>query len=131
MSLSEPGAEFSDDILLNDSPRSISLVPGRTYSISCEGTEWHRNGQLVTATTPVIDGVSGVYVVSNGDATILMLQLFSESLVGQYFCRDDAGAEFIINISTGAFFPLSIAVYILGEYSPVFFFRVFLGLQIL
>ena len=98
MSLSEPGAEFSHDIILNDSPRSISLVPGRTYSISCEGTEWHRHRELVTA-TPVIDGVSGVYVVSNRDATILMLQLFSESLVGQYSCRDGAEAEFIINIS--------------------------------
>ena len=129
MSLSEPGAEFSDDILLSDSPRSISLVPGRTYSISCEGTEWHRNGELVTAAS-VMDGVSGAYVVSNRDATILMLQLFSESLVGQYFCRDEAEAEFIMNISTGASFPLSIAIYILGEYSVVFSLEI-LGLQIL
>ena len=94
MSLSEPGA---DDILLWDSPRCISLVPGTTYSISCEGAEWHQNGVMITETF-VAGGVSGVYVGTSG--AILMLQLFSESLVGQYTCRD-GNEEFIIHITTG------------------------------
>ena len=99
VSLSETGA---DEILLRDSPRFISLVPGRTYSIFChsegtEGIEWSQNGVVVMVTS-LASGVSGIYI-SSGDARILMLQLFSESLVGQYTCRD-GNEEFIIHITT-------------------------------
>ena len=97
-------SESEDEILLNDSPRSISLVPGSTYSISCvsEGTgetEWSQNGVVVTAMS-VASGVSGIYVVTSGNARVLMLQLFSDSLVGQYTCSDE-NKEFVINITTG------------------------------
>ena len=95
MSLSESG----DEILLNDSPRSISLVPGSSYSISCDGEEWCQNGVVVTETS-LASGVSGVYVVTSGNARVLMLQLFSDSLVGQYTCSDE-NKEFVINITTG------------------------------
>ena len=61
----------------------------------------------------MIDGVSGAYVVSNGDARTLMLQLFSESLVGRYSCMDGSGEEFIINITTGLL--LIIIVYCLAR----------------
>ena len=97
--LSEPGAEYSS-VLLSESPRSIPLVPGKTYKISCEGTEWRRDGEVVTVTS-VGDEVSGVYVVSSGNMRILMLQLFSEDLVGEYVCMDESGEEFVINLSTG------------------------------
>ena len=97
--LSEPGAEYSS-VLLSESPRSIPLVPGKTYKISCEGMEWRREGEVVTVTS-VGDGVSGVYVVSSGNMRILMLQLFTEDLVGEYVCMDESGEEFVVNISTG------------------------------
>ena len=101
VTLTEPGATNSEPSLLTDSPRSIPLVPGRNYKISCEGTGWRRDGEVVPETT-LADGVSGVYVVSSGNVRILMLQLFSEDLVGEYVCRNDgSGEEFIINISTG------------------------------
>ncbi|CAI7990187.1 Receptor-type tyrosine-protein phosphatase gamma, partial [Geodia barretti] len=99
VTLSEPGAtDF--EIFLSDSPRSIPLVPGKTYKISCEGMEWRREGEVVTVTS-VGDGVSGVYVVSSGNMRILMLQLFTEDLVGEYVCMDESGEEFVVNISTG------------------------------
>ena len=97
--LSEPGAEYSS-VLLSESPRSIPLVPGKTYKISCEGMEWRREREVVTVTS-VGDGVSGVYVVSSGNMRILMLQLFTEDFVGEYVCMDESGEEFVINLSTG------------------------------
>ena len=97
MYLSEPDPLAT--IGLEDSPRSIPLVVGHTYYISCEG-EWYRDDAPVTSTMPAT-GSSAVYTRSSGNSMELWFQLFSESLKGQYVCRDDNEMEFTLNISTG------------------------------
>ena len=84
VSLSEPNADHSSPLHLKDSPRTIPLVPGKTYSLLCDGT-WHGPGEL---------GVTQ-------DGGNLTLQLDSEDMGGEYVCVDENGAEFVVIITSG------------------------------
>ena len=86
--------EGMQSILIEDPPRSISLVPGHNYTIECEG-EWFQDG------SPVTDDTSDpVHVTMDGASHELHLQPFGEQLEGEYVC-ESGGDSAALNITAG------------------------------
>ena len=86
--------EGMQSVLIEDPPRSISLVPGHTYTIECEG-EWFQDG------SPVTDDTSDpVHVTIDGAPHELHLQPFGMQLEGEYVC-ESGGDTAALNITAG------------------------------
>ena len=78
-------AEGNEDLVIRDSPRSISLAVDHTYTISCAG-EWFQNGLTVP-----------------GSDSLLRFDPFSGDLTGNYTCQFTGGGTFDLNISAGIY----------------------------
>ena len=87
-------------IPLEDSPRTVPLVIGNSYALSCSGT-WYRERLIMLEPCMTGEGYSGACTVFDGVEAVLKLLLLNENQTGQYMCRNSLGEEFIINITTG------------------------------
>lgn len=113
VSIEEEGVLYQP-VTLSGSERTVNLVPGNSYRFSCESVEggfgsssdavwYHEDGVPVSTTTPMNSDVSRVYADNDDDEQTLVLQMFNESMIGTYSCRELGRTfrKFALHVGTG------------------------------
>lgn len=107
--ISEQGVSYNP-VTLAGTERTISLVMGQSYRLTCESIEggfgsltnvWFRDETPVGTTAPG-SGVSGVYATNDGsNSRGLVIQMFDTGQAGTYSCRGTMNDRFTVTVGSG------------------------------